>query len=69
MRTGAGQRAAALLVVMGGILVGCAPLSADGSGATVAPGSMSDSTTDRPAFVQRYPCGGAQATCWGVPSW
>lgn len=63
------SRIVAAALIMGGVLAACAPqqLSADGSGTTVAPGGMR--VTDQPAYMQRYPCGGAQARCWGVPSW
>ncbi|HKW54606.1 MAG TPA: hypothetical protein VJO12_13015 [Stellaceae bacterium] len=48
--------------------------STEGAGTTVAPNSESALAIDQPVYVQpvyvqRYPCGGAQAKCWGAPSW
>jgi hypothetical protein len=61
----------AALLILAGALVACSPpdRSAEGAGTSVAPDSENALMSDQPAYVQRYPCAGAQAKCWGAPSW
>jgi hypothetical protein len=61
----------ATLFILAGALVACSTpdRSTEGAGTSVAPDSENALVIDQPAYVQRYPCAGAQAKCWGAPSW
>jgi len=61
----------AALFILAGALVACsAPgRSTEGAGTSAAPDGEDALVIDEPVYVQRYPCAGAQARCWGAPSW
>jgi hypothetical protein len=69
-------RIVAAALILSSLVAACSAQdrSTEGAGTTVAPNSDSDLVIDQPVYlqpvyVQRYPCSGAQAKCWGAPSW